>query len=128
MFSPERLNVLLSRARNALIMIGNLSNFMHARKGRELWTKLFSLLSAGKHIYEGLPIKCERHPDRRAIVCNPDEFDRICPDGGCMEPWYVHLLSDTRIPTTGIFAVIPSSAVGVISARPYATRLPIIPK
>src|SRR4051812_48841287 len=64
MFSPERLNVLLSRARNALIMIGNFKTFMNARKGKELWTQLFSLLKEGNHIYDGLPIQCDRHPDR----------------------------------------------------------------
>ncbi|KAG5647446.1 hypothetical protein DXG03_009376 [Asterophora parasitica] len=32
MFSPERLNVLLSRARNALIMIGNAKTFINSRK------------------------------------------------------------------------------------------------
>ena len=33
MFSPERLNVLLQRARNALIMVGNAKTFMNPRKG-----------------------------------------------------------------------------------------------
>ncbi|KAG9740326.1 P-loop containing nucleoside triphosphate hydrolase protein, partial [Aureobasidium melanogenum] len=38
--SPERLNVLLSRARNALILIGNTATFTD----NETWKKLFSLL------------------------------------------------------------------------------------
>lgn len=37
MSSPQRLNVLLSRARNALILIGNATTFLDARKGKELW-------------------------------------------------------------------------------------------
>ncbi|KAF8877918.1 P-loop containing nucleoside triphosphate hydrolase protein [Infundibulicybe gibba] len=87
MFSPERLNVLLSRARNALIMIGNTETFSKSRKGGEIWSKLFGLLKKGNHIYDGLPVACGRHPDRKALLCNPADFDNECPDGGCKEPW-----------------------------------------
>lgn len=86
MYSPERLNVLLSRARNGLIMIGNSKTFKGSRKGKELWTKLFGMLSEGKHIYDGLPIFCERHPDRKEVVSNAEEFNEKSPDGGCTEP------------------------------------------
>ncbi|KAF8806261.1 P-loop containing nucleoside triphosphate hydrolase protein [Phlegmacium glaucopus] len=81
MSSPERLNVLLSRARNALIMLGNAETFQKARKGAEQWCKLFTLL--GHHIYNGLPVKCERHEDKVAILKKPEDFDLFCPDGGC---------------------------------------------
>jgi len=87
MFSPERLNVLLSRARNALIMIGNMKTFSNARKGKDLWKTLFGLLRENGHIYEGLPVKCERHQDRTNLLKLPIEFDEECPDGGCKEPW-----------------------------------------
>ena len=70
MFSPQRLNVLLSRARNALIMIGNATTFMKA-KGKELWNTLFGLLSEGGHMYNGLPVKCDRHPDRITNLVRP---------------------------------------------------------
>jgi hypothetical protein len=88
MYSPERLNVLLSRARNGLIMIGNSSTFKKSRKGKELWTKLFDMLIEQKHIYEGLPVYCARHPDRKQILCKAEDFDEKCPEGGCIEPWY----------------------------------------
>ncbi|RXW14679.1 hypothetical protein EST38_g11172, partial [Candolleomyces aberdarensis] len=86
MYSPERLNVLLSRARNGLIMIGNPSTFKNSSKGKEIWTKLFSMLTEGKHIYEGLPVYCSRHPDRKQILCKAEDFDENCPEGGCIEP------------------------------------------
>ncbi|KAJ6515608.1 P-loop containing nucleoside triphosphate hydrolase protein [Mycena sanguinolenta] len=86
MFSPERLNVLLSRPRNAFIMIGNSDTFLNSRKGKDLWTKFFGLLKNGRHIYDGLPVKCERHPTRTAILKSPIDFDNECPDGGCKEP------------------------------------------
>jgi Ni,Fe-hydrogenase III component G len=73
-----------------MVMIGNMDTFMNARnpKGKELWTRLFNDLHHEKHIYEGLPIKCEKHPDSRTLILSqPEQFDDACPDGGCIEPW-----------------------------------------
>lgn len=71
MFSPERLNVMLSRARNGLVIVGNATTFTHSKKGGELWRKLIDLLRTGGHLYEGLPVKCERHPSRVATLVGP---------------------------------------------------------
>ncbi|KAJ6576430.1 hypothetical protein DFH09DRAFT_1149320 [Mycena vulgaris] len=87
MFSPERLNVLLSRARDSLVMIGNAATFHESRKGKVLWTKLITMLQSQGHMYEGLPVKCEKHPDRTAVLSRPSDFETKCPDGGCQEPW-----------------------------------------
>ncbi|KAJ7756428.1 P-loop containing nucleoside triphosphate hydrolase protein [Mycena maculata] len=86
MFSPERLNVLLSRARNSLIMIGNATTFQGARKGKALWTKLITMLQTNGHFYAGLPVHCERHPDHTAVLSRPVDFETECQDGGCQEP------------------------------------------
>jgi superfamily I DNA and/or RNA helicase len=63
MAAPERLNVLLSRARDGLIMIGNSETFINARKGKEVWGELFDHLKQNDRIFEGFPVKCEKHPD-----------------------------------------------------------------
>lgn len=89
MAAPERLNVLLSRARDGLIMIGNSETFLHARKGKDFWRKFFAHLKENNHIYAGFPVKCEKHPDRTALLCKTEDFATECPDGGCKEPWYV---------------------------------------
>lgn len=88
MSSPERLNVLLSRARDGLIMIGDIQTFTTARRGGELWTKLVEHLKECGSIYDGLPVICEQHPDRRSLLKTPANFDTDCPDGGCNRPWY----------------------------------------
>jgi hypothetical protein len=88
MFSSERVNVLLSRARNGLIMIGNTRTFTKSRKGGELWTRLADMLKESGNLYDGLPVVCDRHPNRRSLLKTPDDFDRDCPDGGCSLPWY----------------------------------------
>ena len=89
MASPERVNVLLSRARDALIMIGNAETFSAARKGGELWTELFTMMREDGHIYDGVPVRCERHPNQTAVLKRPEDFDEHCPEGGCQESWYV---------------------------------------
>ncbi|KAF2260255.1 P-loop containing nucleoside triphosphate hydrolase protein [Lojkania enalia] len=85
MAAPQRVNVLLSRARNALIMIGNADTFMNSRKGKDVWIPLMEKLKSGGHIYNGFPLRCEQHPDRKALIRTKAEFDIKCPDGGCEE-------------------------------------------
>ena len=87
MSAPERLNVLLSRARNALIMIGNSETFQGSRKGSQLWIKLFEMLKTRRHLYTGFPVTCARHPQQKALLREATDFDAQCPDGGCMELW-----------------------------------------
>ncbi|EGO56093.1 hypothetical protein NEUTE1DRAFT_146869 [Neurospora tetrasperma FGSC 2508] len=84
--APERLNVLITRARDCLIMIGNMETFMNSKKGATTWRPFFELLKTHKHLYDGLPVKCERHPERTAILREPEDFEKTCPDGGCTEP------------------------------------------
>ncbi|KAL8791513.1 MAG: hypothetical protein Q9213_000130 [Squamulea squamosa] len=82
MSAPERLNVLLSRARNALMIIGNSETFLGSRKGKPVWEQLFKILEAGRHVYTGFPVECMRHPGRKALLSTPAKFDAECPDGG----------------------------------------------
>ncbi|KAK6526384.1 hypothetical protein TWF694_004981 [Orbilia ellipsospora] len=86
MASPQRVNVLLSRARNALIMIGNADTFMNSRKGKDVWIPLMEQLKKNGHVYDGFPIQCEQHPEKKALLKTKEEFEIACPDGGCSEP------------------------------------------
>ncbi|KAL1795343.1 hypothetical protein ACET3X_007159 [Alternaria dauci] len=86
MSSPQRVNVLLSRARNALIMIGNADTFMNSRKGKEVWVPLMDQLKRDGRVYDGFPVKCEQHPEKTALLTEKEHFDTVCPDGGCSEP------------------------------------------
>jgi SpoVK/Ycf46/Vps4 family AAA+-type ATPase len=85
MSSPQRVNVLLSRARNGLIMIGNADTFMNSRKGKEVWVPLMDQLKRDGHVYDGFPVKCEQHPEKTALLTEKEHFDTVCPDGGCAE-------------------------------------------
>ena len=87
MAAPQRVNVLLSRARNVLIMIGNAETFMKSRKGKDVWIPLVNQLKRDGHLYDGFPVKCEQHSDKKAMLRAEKDFDVICPDGGCSELW-----------------------------------------
>lgn len=69
-------------------MIGNARTFLNAKKGREIWTQFIDLLKHGRHVFDGLPVRCERHQNRMALLRQAADFDTECPDGGCTEPWY----------------------------------------
>src|SRR5271154_2728604 len=68
MAAPQRLNVLLSRARNALIMIGHADTFMKSKRGEEAWVSFLNHLREKGHLYDGLPVKCEQHPQKMALL------------------------------------------------------------
>lgn len=87
MAAPQRLNVLLSRARDALIMIGNADTFMNSRTGKETWIPFLHHLSQQGHLYDGFPVKCERHPNKKTLLRRKEDFETECPDGGCSDPW-----------------------------------------
>lgn len=87
MAAAERVNVLLSRARNGLIIIGNAETFQKAKVKENVWPKLIEFLSTKGYIYDGLPTRCERHPSRIADLKYPDDFDQKSPDGGCTQSW-----------------------------------------
>ncbi|KAL0261728.1 hypothetical protein SLS55_003158 [Diplodia seriata] len=86
MSSPERLNVLLSRARNGLILIGNSNTFLSSRKGKKTWGPFFELLGKNGHMYDGLPVRCEQHPNKKMVLKQRGDFEELCPDGGCSDP------------------------------------------
>lgn len=87
MAAAERVNVLLSRARDVLIMVGNSETFVSSKKGRQCWVPLMEQLKTNGHIYDGLPVKCEQHPDITAVVRSHEDFEKECPDGGCPASW-----------------------------------------
>lgn len=89
MAAPQRLNVLLSRARNGLILIGNAETFTKSRKASKVWVPFITQLKDAGQFYSGLPVKCENHPKETALLKTKEDFDMKCHDGGCSKPWSV---------------------------------------
>ena len=97
MAAPERLIVLLSRARKALVLIGNSQTFLASRKGGETSNDLFDMLAESNCLLECPPVKCEQHAEWQQLTREPSDFDSHCPDGGCSAPWYVSNISYAQI-------------------------------
>ena len=87
MAEPQRLNVLLSRAKVALIIIGNAKTFKGSKKGKKTWIPFFEYIDEHHHLYDGLPVQCQQHPDKKATLKLKEDFLTECPDGGCDQPW-----------------------------------------
>ncbi|KAM0323930.1 hypothetical protein ACHAQA_008511 [Verticillium albo-atrum] len=86
MKAPERLNVLVSRSRNCLIMIGNMETFMKNVQGKQVWAPFFGILKKNNYLQDGLWVHCEQHPEKIVMLSKPEDFELKCPDGGCSEP------------------------------------------
>ncbi|KAG9975988.1 hypothetical protein KCU78_g22597, partial [Aureobasidium melanogenum] len=80
--TSNRINVLLSRAKNGMYIIGNSNTTQHI----PMWTEVLQLLQMNGNIGEVLELSCARHPDDIMEVSMPDDFVRLAPDGGCNLP------------------------------------------
>eukprot|EP00873_Tetraselmis_striata_P010686 jgi/Tetstr1/430950/TSEL_020706.t1 len=85
--SAQRVNVLLSRARNGMFIFGNMDCLASCRAahGRDLWQRLRGLLAAKGQLMDFLPLVCRQH-GTVAQVRDAADFDRLCPNGGCTLP------------------------------------------
>lgn len=85
---PERINVLLSRARNGLILIGNSTTLRNASNAaaRQHWGVVLDQLEASGSIMSGLPAVCQQHERKLPLLDTPDSFRVHAPDGGCTMP------------------------------------------
>jgi len=81
--SPERVNVLLSRARHGMILIGNMGTLTFSQKGSDLWRKVRSYLQKNQFMFKGLPIRCSAHPQETTIIHNSIKMQEKASHGGC---------------------------------------------
>ena len=86
--TSNRINVLLSRAKNGMYIIGNSKTTQHVL----MWTQVLELLQMNGCFGEVLELAYERHPDDIMQVVVPDDFVRLAPDGGCVLPCTQRLL------------------------------------
>lgn len=92
---PERVNVMLSRAKRCEIIVGNSEVLQAARRARRpadelsggaLWTRIMDHLLSRESVFPGLPVQCQTHAEQRHLLCQPGDFARYCPNGGCNMP------------------------------------------
>ena len=77
--TQNRINVLLSRGKHGMYIIGN----SQTARTVPMWAEVISLLAQEGSFDESLPLKCPRHPNTPVEVRLPDDFNRLSPEGGC---------------------------------------------
>ncbi|CAG8790137.1 22176_t:CDS:2, partial [Gigaspora rosea] len=81
--STNRSNVLLSRAKHGMFLLGN-ADLMGRHS--DFWRNVVEILRKRGQVGPGFPIVCTRHPNYKKNIYEASEFDKISPDGGCFEP------------------------------------------
>ncbi|RAH81245.1 hypothetical protein BO86DRAFT_448597 [Aspergillus japonicus CBS 114.51] len=79
--SPNRINVLLSRAKHGMYLIGDANTASTA----PMWSAVIDLFEKNENIGPYLELDCERHPHNMMQVSCPDDFSIKSPEGGCAE-------------------------------------------
>ncbi|KAI2511976.1 Nfx1-type zinc finger-containing protein [Fragilaria crotonensis] len=76
---PQRVNVLLSRARSGMFLVGN-QKTLTLKSGNSVWSPLFDLMHQRGQIQKGLPSVCQLHPqDDEVILRSVEDFRNIGP-------------------------------------------------
>ncbi|KAG0067610.1 hypothetical protein BGZ92_005099, partial [Podila epicladia] len=79
--SPNRTNVLLSRAQHGMFIIGNAALMANEKNG--IWPSVIEELRTHDRIGEGFPIMCKNHPELVRTVESAEELRIVAPNGGC---------------------------------------------
>ncbi|KAK8163164.1 hypothetical protein BKA80DRAFT_295759 [Phyllosticta citrichinensis] len=77
--TPNRINVLLSRAKHGMYIIGN----SDAARSVKMWEQVLEIMEDNSNIGKELELQCDRHPGTPIAVSEPDDFARFSPEGGC---------------------------------------------
>ncbi|XP_048760859.2 NFX1-type zinc finger-containing protein 1-like isoform X3 [Ostrea edulis] len=80
---PQRICVLLSRAKEGFYAIGNFQ--MLYDRGNNLWMKVITKAKDKGILGDAIPLYCENHPEKVTSISIPQDFEKA-RDGGCDQP------------------------------------------
>ena len=92
--TSNRINVLLSRARHGMYIIGN----SDTSRPVPMWAEVLSILKRSDNIGPSLALRCPRHKETPIEVSIPDDFARLAPEGGCSKRCSSRLLCGHSCP------------------------------
>ena len=92
--TSNRINVLLSRARHGMYIIGN----SNTSRPVPMWAEVLSILERSNNVGPSLALCCPRHKDTPIEVSVPDDFTRFAPEGGCAKRCSSRLLCGHACP------------------------------
>jgi hypothetical protein len=97
---PQRVNVLLSRARSGMFLVGN-QKTLTLKSGKSVWSPLFDLMRQRGQIQKGLPSVCQLHPqDDEVVLRSVEDFRKFRPNGGCDRPCMFRMSCGHACPKT----------------------------
>ncbi|GAX15209.1 hypothetical protein FisN_12Lh085 [Fistulifera solaris] len=89
---PQRVNVLMSRAKHGMFIVGNASALRNSKAAKKVWDPILDRLESEGRLLPGLPTYCSLHPDDDPIVLSKMEDWRTCrPNGGCSRPCHFRM-------------------------------------
>lgn len=77
--TSNRINVLLSRARDGMYIIGN----THTARSAHMWDEVITIFEKNENTGQTLALCCPRHKQTLIEVSKPDDFSIFSPEGGC---------------------------------------------
>ncbi|CAI5945837.1 unnamed protein product [Closterium sp. NIES-65] len=83
--SPNRTNVLLSRAKHGMYIIGNASTMRAATSKSVLWPRIMDMLESKGRVEKSIPLRCVNHPDTVTHIERAGEFKEKASEGGCSQ-------------------------------------------
>eukprot|EP00775_Hariotina_reticulata_P004273 gene4273-4526_t len=80
---PERINVLLSRAKHGMVIVGSAKCLRNASSidARKHWGVVLDLLEASGSMFSGLPAVCQQHGRSLGLLDSPEAFSLHAPGG-----------------------------------------------
>ncbi|KAK3935981.1 hypothetical protein QBC46DRAFT_420645 [Diplogelasinospora grovesii] len=80
--TSNRINVLLSRAKHGMYIIGNSKTYSNV----PMWVDVISMMQKESNLGTALELQCPRHPATPILVSHWDHFAQFAPESGCNLP------------------------------------------
>ena len=77
--TENRINVLLSRAKHGMYLIGNSETYSNI----PMWATVLGMLRLSDSVGRSIGLCCPRHPETAIDCSKPDDFALLSPEGGC---------------------------------------------
>ncbi|TWU73734.1 hypothetical protein ED733_000742 [Metarhizium rileyi] len=74
--TSNRINVLLSRAKHGMYIVGNANTY----KNVSMWNEVIGIMETGGNIGTSLELQCPRHPDTPILSCAVEDVKSACVD------------------------------------------------
>eukprot|EP00887_Chlorella_sp_A99_P008001 scaffold12.g8001.t1 len=79
---PNRANVMLSRAKQGMYVIGNHANLLNAKKPG-VWEEVIGMFEGSGLLGPSIEVACQKHPERRSAICHWRDFGVLAADARC---------------------------------------------